>query len=75
MDLYDPPPKPLRENLQELNTWRNAIAHQDFGRLGGSSRIRLAQVRRWRGACDQLARVFERVIHRYLQSLTGVSPW
>ncbi len=75
LDSFDPPPRPLRRKLQDLNNWRNALAHQDFSRLGGSERLRLVQVRQWRKACDQLARVFEKVIHRYLQSLSGVSPW
>ena len=75
VEAYDPPPRPLRGKLQELNDWRNAIAHQDFARLGGSTRLQLARVREWRIACGQLARVFEKVIHRYLQNVTGVSPW
>src|SRR5262249_12538920 len=54
VDLYDPPPKPLRGQLQELNDWRNAIAHQDFSRFEGSARLQLTQVRRWRIACGQL---------------------
>jgi hypothetical protein len=76
VDRYDPPPdRRLRGKLIELNNWRNAIAHQDFAKFGGSTRLRLAQVRQWRGACGRLARVFDKVIHDYLRTLTGVSPW
>jgi RiboL-PSP-HEPN len=75
VDSYDPSPNPLRKKLQALNDWRNAIAHQDFARVTGSTRLQLDQVRQWRGACGQLAQVFDKAIRRYLQNLTGISPW
>jgi hypothetical protein len=45
--------------LESLNTWRNAIVHQNFDpqRLGGRVSARLREVRRFRGACDALAAV------------------
>jgi hypothetical protein len=63
--------------LEHLNDWRNAIAHQDFdpARLGGATTLRLVQVRRWRGACRALARAFDEVMRRRLETLTGTSPW
>ncbi len=63
--------------LEELNRWRNAIAHQDFDlrTLGGSSVLRLNQVRAWRSACDALARSFDNVMRAYLQIRLGRFPW
>jgi len=62
--------------LDELNEWRNAIAHQDFARMGsGGGVLQLRQVRGWRAACDALARSFEEVLFRQMVTLSGVSPW
>lgn len=63
--------------LEELNLWRNAIAHQDFSSpaLGGISQVRLSGVRRWRRACDELAVSFDRVMSIRLATIIGVSPW
>lgn len=63
--------------LDSLIDWRNAIAHQDFTRVspGASNRLRLAQVRRWRGACNGLARSFDEVMRVHLQALTNQTPW
>ena len=65
-----------RAILDELNKWRNAIAHQDFdpAELGGAT-LRIVQVRQWRAACDRLAEAFDEVMRRHLQTLTGTSPW
>ncbi len=62
-----------RQRLEELNSWRNAIAHQDFSRVTGS--LRLAQVRRWRASCERLAVSFDRVLTSYLHRETGSAPW
>jgi hypothetical protein len=63
--------------LDALNNWRNAIAHQSFdpARLGGITMLRLGHVRRYRIACNRLARAFDEVMHRHLKTLTGNSPW
>lgn len=64
--------------LQELNDWRNAVAHQDFpaGMLtGGSAVLRLARVRAWRQACAQLAVSFDAVVRHFLRQRLGISPW
>jgi hypothetical protein len=65
-----------RQWLDELNSWRNAIAHQSFDPavLGGST-LRLARVQRWRRGCDRLARSLDRVLRTYIQSVTGNNPW
>jgi hypothetical protein len=73
---YDPQSQHrFPEKLDELNKWRNAIAHQDFSRFGGPAKLRLAQVRQWRGTCNRLARIFDTVMHDHSQSLSGTSPW
>jgi hypothetical protein len=57
---------PARKSaLEELNDWRNAIAHQDFPASmlkGGRPNLTLAQVQTWRKACDGLARSFVDVL-------------
>jgi len=63
--------------LEELNAWRNAIAHQDFVHsLSGIRRaLHLRHVRRWRVTCERLARAFDEVMRLHLHALTGISPW
>ncbi len=69
--------KERQRTLSELNVWRNAIAHQDFTHreLYGQDRVRLAQVRAWRAACNRLAMDFDRAVHAHLVDLTGTPPW
>ncbi len=63
--------------LEELNLWRNAIAHQDFdpAKLGGVTTLHLRQVQRWRNACEAPAPAFDEAMRSYVQSMAGVSPW
>jgi RiboL-PSP-HEPN len=62
--------------LEMLNSWRNAIAHQNFDpdKLG-TSKLGLAQVRKWRATCERLARAFDRVMRHHIRSVTGKTPW
>jgi hypothetical protein len=66
-----------RLQLESLNTWRNAIAHQDFDpvKLGGRTTLLLQEVRAWRSACDGLARTFDAVLRHHLGTVTGSFPW
>ncbi len=66
-----------KRDLELLNDWRNAIAHQDFTspRLGGTMNLRLNRVRHWRTSCRLLARTTDVLMHRYLHTLTGTAPW
>lgn len=66
-----------RGDMDTLNHWRNAIAHEDFTspRLGGIMNLRLAQVRLWRQSCGRLARAMDEVMRQHLRTLTGVAPW
>jgi len=66
-----------RLSLEALNRWRNAIAHQDFDALSlaGRTELQLAEVRRWRAACNALARQFDAVVGRHLATIQGMAPW
>jgi hypothetical protein len=63
--------------LENLNAWRNAIAHQDFdpSKLGGVAALHLPQVRAWRRTCNRLARSFDNVLRAHIAALTGAAPW
>lgn len=66
-----------RAALDELNEWRNAVAHQDFRPsmlTAGRVNLGLAQVRTWRRACVRLARSFDDVLHNQLTIFTGHLP-
>ncbi|MGL6094673.1 MAG: hypothetical protein ACRC7O_02580 [Fimbriiglobus sp.] len=62
--------------LEDLNRWRNAIAHQEFDPavLGGAT-LQMAQVRSWRSACNELAKCFDDVLRTELAAITGHDPW
>ena len=78
VDAHRPQNSDRKAALEELNDWRNAIAHQDFPTSmlrAGRPNLTLAQVQSWRKACDGLARSFDDVLHGHLQTLTGVAPW
>ena len=66
-----------QQKLEDLNVWRNAIAHQDFTdpRLGGETALRLERLRSWRSACRGLARDFDRVLADHIEDLAGTRPW
>lgn len=66
-----------QKELELLNEWRNAIAHQDFDptKLGGIPSLRLSHVTQWRQVCDVLAAEFDEVLRNYIHSITGTSPW
>ena len=63
--------------LEELNDWRNAIAHHDFdpAKLGGRRTLTLERIRRFRSVCNALATDFDRVMARHLETITGSNPW
>jgi hypothetical protein len=77
VDSLEPRGKLLRRRLEELNAWRNAVAHSDYdpARLGGRINLSIAQVRRWRAACTRCARLLDRVVADHIASLIGARPW
>ena len=66
-----------QRTLEQLNGWRNAIAHHDFRHpiLKGAHEVTLADVRRWRRCCDALAVDFDGALRLYLHPLLGRPPW
>jgi hypothetical protein len=68
------------KKMEELNSWRNAIAHDDFGDRtkfpqGRNSVLHLSRVRDWRRTCNKLAIDMDRIMGNYLTKLLGHSPW
>ncbi len=63
-----------RQQLRELNEWRNAIAHQDAVALARKP-LHLHEVRQWRRVCENLASYFDEVMRMHIESITGASPW
>jgi hypothetical protein len=68
--------------LEQLNIWRNAIAHQDFDFsqhqlevLGDATGLDLNKVRAFRSCCDQLAATFDKLLARHLEPIVGGLPW
>jgi len=78
VDAHRSPNAARRATLEDLNEWRNAIAHQDFAPTmltAGHPHLTLGQVQKWRKACDGLAHSFDEVLRVYLQGLIGTAPW
>ena len=77
VDAVDKRNRRRRSLLDELNRWRNAIAHQDFdpAALGGRTTVTLGMIRSWRSACDTLAVSFDLVVWRYAAKITDTVPW
>lgn len=72
----DPKHMERKEKLEELNTWRNAIAHQDFDpAVLGATTLQISKVRQWRTACHSLAGAFDEVMRVHLAALIGSMPW
>lgn len=66
--------------LEDLNAWRNAIAHEDFAdpvrfpaRHG--TVLHLARVKDWRKTCNVLALHMDSVMQTHVGTLTGRIPW
>jgi hypothetical protein len=66
-----------QELLEELNEWRNAIAHQDFdpAKLGGTTILHLKAVRQWRRSLNRLALSFDNVMRDHIFDLAHAHPW
>lgn len=70
-----------RRKLDQLNVWRNAVAHQDFPLTAANASVvagtqrTLVYVRRWRSACDHLATHFDRAVRDHIITLVGTAPW
>ena len=81
VDLQDRRNPARRTRLEQLNTWRNGVAHQDFNwsreesKLIGKTRGTLDDVRMWRDACNALAQEMDRAVAHQALNLIGQQPW
>jgi hypothetical protein len=67
-----------QRKLEELNDWRNAIAHHDIERHRADLHphtVTLAACNRWHSALNGLADSFDRVLTAHLTTLLGSRPW
>jgi hypothetical protein len=70
-----------RRRLDQLNVWRNAIAHQAYplaqgnsAKAAGTART-LRWARRWRSNCSALAHQMDTIVRTRLTNLLGTRPW
>ena len=73
----DPANQARNTALENLNVWRNAIAHQSFTdqRLDGRTTVRLLDVRYWRRVCEELATQLDAEVGAQIAIITGASTW
>jgi hypothetical protein len=70
-----------RHKLDQLNIWRNAVAHHDYRFtpdqlvILGDSRATLNWVRNWRSGLEALAGNIDDAVREYLVRLTGAAVW
>jgi hypothetical protein len=64
----------IKDLLDELNKWRNAIAHQDFTELSGE-RLTLAKIKAWRRACNRTAILLDDLLGDAIHQIVGARPW
>ena len=74
MDRLDGRNGDRRKELQELNEWRNAIAHQDR-RVLSRRPLHLREVRHWLRECEDLATCSDEVMRVRIELILGASPW
>lgn len=72
---YDVRSAARQMRLEEMNAWRNAIAHQDWEKVGGNPTLRLDLVRSWRSACNGLSWSFDAAVRERLIDVVGEAPW
>jgi hypothetical protein len=73
VNALDPRNPDRQKALETLNTWRNAIAHQDWTKVG--RKLGLTEVRGWRSTCRALATDFDHAVGTHLAGLVGAAPW
>jgi hypothetical protein len=65
-----------RAGLGVLNAARNAIAHNNPGKLQSLGvPINARTIRSWRGYCNNVSRQMDMLLKRYLLTTTGRRPW
>ncbi|MBS2023327.1 MAG: hypothetical protein JST92_13015, partial [Deltaproteobacteria bacterium] len=68
--------------LEQLNHWRNAIAHSDFVfspdvtiLLAGQNARLITHVRGWRKSCSVIATRLDETVRKQVQAVVGKTPW
>jgi len=71
-----------RHRMEQMNMWRNAIAHDSFeqyqskiAQLDNRLRPRLIEGRKCRAACNLLAAQMTSAVGTFLQQVVGKAPW
>lgn len=71
-----------RYRMEQMNMWRNAIAHDSFEQVQSKSaqldnrlRPRLVEGKKCRTACDLLAVQMTSAVGKFLQQVVGKGPW
>jgi hypothetical protein len=77
LQTFDPATPSWIAELDSMNAWRNAIAHQDFDptKLGGTMVLRLRRVRQWQAVCNRIVSATDRMLRGHLHSVVGQHPW
>jgi hypothetical protein len=70
-----------RLRIEQLNVWRNAIAHQDFAFSNSQTATTSGMARDWRSlriwrhSCSALVHELDAVVKRHLTGLADEPPW
>lgn len=70
-----------RHLLKQLNTWRNAVVHEDFDfnqeeqQVVKGTRPQIKYVRQWRRNCDQLTEQFDAIVRAHTTGVVGGPRW
>lgn len=64
-----------RRRLEQLNGWRNALAHENADRLQRMGTLTIADVARARITCSAIAATMDRVVADHVVRFTGRRPW
>ena len=71
----DPANGPRLTHLDQLNRWRNAVAHQTAAAPAAAPPLTIAAVRAWWASCDGLAVWLDGTMYNELRGLLGAAPW
>lgn len=71
----DPANRPRAIHLDELNRWRNAVAHQEPTAPAGMPALTLTAVKGWLISCDGIANWLDAIMYNELLRILGAPPW
>jgi hypothetical protein len=68
-----------KSSLEDLNEARNGIAHNDLGKIAGLAArgmpLTLQTIRKWRAACNGVARHLDAIVNDAVYRNVGSRPW